>query len=236
MDLDDIIDTTDGVDCPKGKKKRKYNPTVFPQLMTRTSPFTLVNSFNLLTNRQKEAIKELGFDQILRLSIIEIPSRLSYWVVDNFDVCSCELVLDKGRSLQIEPVDVRRVFGFPIGNILIEEGGKKAQTDLVEEYTNTFDGKIKIGQKDIVEKMLGDKEGGGWFKRHFVMLLVSSLIENSSHGYVNPEIMQHLGNLDKVKGMDWCTYTLDCLARTKRSWENNKHKAFLGSALFLMVS
>lgn len=223
-------------DCRRSKKKKDFKTSMFPKVLTRTSPHTLVNSFQMLTVPQKQAVTELGFEQILRLSITEVPSRLAYWVIDNFNACSCELVLDKGRSIQVDPVDIRRVYGFPMGNISIDIEEKNGKKYIVDEYLSAFGGRTKIGQKEILEKMLMDKEGGVWFKRHFIVLLVSSLIENSSNGYANPTIMQNLEDLEKVKHMDWCTYTLKSLAMNKRAWENSKQKAFLGSTLFLTVS
>ncbi|KAL6581057.1 hypothetical protein OROMI_006980 [Orobanche minor] len=219
-----------------GKGKKLHVVKEYRKLRTRTSPFSLVTSFGTMTDEQKAAVRSLGFELILRLSITDIPSRLAYWVVDKFDPCSCELVLENGKSIHVEPIDVHRVLGFPMGKILITKSGRDAKCNILNEWMGQFKNKNgKIGQKEIVQKMLEDKKGGIWFKRHFMVLLVSSLIENTSHGYVYPAIMPYLGELDRVKDLDWCTYNLNCLSQNKRASENEKHKGFLGSSLFLTI-
>lgn len=61
-------------------------------------------------------------------------------------------------------------------------------------------------------------------------------MENNSHGYVTPNMMEYLEDVDKVKDMDWCSYTLECLLLNKKAWDSEKRKGFMGSALFLTVS
>lgn len=223
------------------KKKTKCNKlpakASYPKLSTRTSPYSLVKAFQEMNKSQKNAVINLGFGHIMKLLITDIPSRLAYWVVDNFDARSCQLILGTGDRITVDYLDVHRVFGFPMGGVTIDIPEKNPKCDLLVEWTGMFgSGKPSIGQKDIVKKMLEDLEGGEWFKRHFVILLVSSLIENTSHGYVTPNIMAYLDDVSKIKDMDWCKYTLECLLKYKKQWDKEKHKTFLGPALFLIVS
>lgn len=94
-----------------------------------------MNSVGSLT--KKRVVDDLGFDQILKLSVTEIQSRrLAFWVVDNFDSCSCKLVLEKMNKLQVDPLDEHSVFGFPMGDISIVNIRKMVQSELINEYMN----------------------------------------------------------------------------------------------------
>lgn len=223
-------------DAKKGKGKRVAGDIDYPQLRTRTNPFTLVDACCKMNEAQRNAVKDLGFEHILALGITEVPSRMAYWVVNCFEPRSCELVLESGRRIHIEPQDVHRVFGFPMGKIKIDRVKRDAKCKLLVEWMDIFGlRKSTIGQRDVVDKMLEEEDGGVWFKRHFMVLLVSSLMEHTSHGYVLPNIMPYLQDVEKIRDMDWCKYALKCLVENKRTWEKEKHKAFLGSALFLTV-
>ncbi|CAH9100071.1 unnamed protein product, partial [Cuscuta europaea] len=93
----------------------------------------------------------------------------------------------------------------------------------------------KISPTDVSAAMLNMKDGGDWFKRNFIVLMVSLLLESTQNGYVNPMIMNHLEDVDKIKDFDWCDHVLNCLIDSKVSWEKKKNKAFTGPLLFLML-
>lgn len=116
----------------------------------------------------------MGFVHVLELRVEEVHAKLSYWVVDRFDPRSCELILSTDTRLHIEPDDVWRVFGFLRGKLPIV---KDPKCSLLVEWMNLFGGaKAKIGQADILKKMMAVDDDGVWFKWHFIVLVMSSLV------------------------------------------------------------
>ena len=62
-----------------------------------TSPKGLGQQIENLNNKQKEAIKEIGFGGFLHLPVDIISGKLAVWLVHNVDACPCFLRLAHGR-------------------------------------------------------------------------------------------------------------------------------------------
>ncbi|KAH6767771.1 hypothetical protein C2S52_018754 [Perilla frutescens var. hirtella] len=87
----------------------------FPMIVSRASPAALVNALKILNEKQMKEVKDMGFGQLVHLGIEKVPTRLAFWVVDNFDARRSEINIQDGRHLHIEAADVHRVLGFPNG-------------------------------------------------------------------------------------------------------------------------
>lgn len=209
----------------------------YPKISCRTSPYCLLKSIDKMNERQKIAVSELGFSHLLVMKISEIPTKLGHWVVDNFDPRSSELALLNNSRLRIVEEDVFRVFGFPRGERLIIRTEKHDASNLLQEWHKFFDkNKVKnLSPKDVAEVMLKREDGDTWFKRHFIILLTASLIENTKTGYIFPHTIDCLGDIDRVCEWNWCEYLLRRLVSSKVIWEEDRNKAFIGPALFLLV-
>lgn len=64
------------------KKLKKDSPF---GLHIRTSPSTMVDALQSLTDDQKESVKEMGFGSMLTMKLTNIPAKLAHFLVQNFD-------------------------------------------------------------------------------------------------------------------------------------------------------
>ncbi|KAL6511267.1 hypothetical protein OROHE_020491 [Orobanche hederae] len=200
----------------------------------RTNPQVLVNTIEKLNDIQKQEIIDMGFGHILLLSIKEVPSMLGYWVLDNFNPITCEIKLQGGRRLHIDDNDVHRAFGLPKGKRLIVKKKKQEQHVLLDEWKKYFPGKEhKILPIHVSEEALRHIDGGVWFRRQFMVLLISCLIENGSNSYVTPQIMKCLEDVTRLVDWNWCEFVFRCLVDHKIRWSNNKNNHFAGPNLFI---
>lgn len=221
-------------------QREKLHISAYPMLTARGSPACLYNAISSLNDVQREAVRTMGFGPILELKINELPSRLAYWVVENFDTRGMEVKLLHGRMLSVGEEDVQRVFGFPNGEEEIKLLENRESTKLYDDWVSLFTGKerTQIRPSDVVGK-IKDKEcsdGGIWFQRNFLILLAHTLIESRANGYVFPYIMRCLEVMGLVRQWNWCRYVFEALVKTKSKWDDNKQKMFLGPALFLTVT
>ncbi|KAH6814101.1 hypothetical protein C2S51_023119 [Perilla frutescens var. frutescens] len=183
--------------------------------------------------RMKE-VNDMGFGLLVHLGIEKVPTRIAYWVVDNFDARRSEINLQDGRRLHIEAADVYCVLGFPNGDRPIVRKKKFQQCKILDDWLGIFGSKRKsIVAKDVAQEMLKHIHGGEVFRRHFIVLVIVCLIETSSNGYIAPQILGCLGDLTRVKEFDWCGYVVKGLVEHKIMWEKNKKKNFSGPMLFL---
>lgn len=83
--------------------------------------------------------------------------------------------------------------------------------------------------------MLSCTDGGDWFIRHFVLIVMTVMVDSTSHGYTNTLLMDHLRDVDRVAQMNWCEYVLDKLIDNKLKWDKSNRKIYCGPLLVLMV-
>lgn len=93
----------------------------------------------------------------------------------------------------------------------------------------------RIRSTDIRKVMLAEKDGGTWFRRHFLILMTACIIENSGNGYVNPMVIDYFEDTDSVKKLNWCQYVINSLIEHALDWMKSKSRPFQGPMIFLMV-
>ncbi|CAH9105280.1 unnamed protein product [Cuscuta epithymum] len=223
---------------PKKKEKRAVVNDLkvqYHSLYTRSSPNVVMNAISKLSHKQREQVREVGFGALLDLGIRELPSKLGYWIVDNFDPISCSLKLGKGRKIHITEEDVELVLGFPRGDKAVLKRGKGDKSEMLDEWRASFGGKDKVLPIEVVREILRCEEGGECFVRNFIILVISTLIENTRNGYINCSFINNLKDTKGIKDLNWCEYVIKALIEKKREWAKGKEKAFTGPLLFLMV-
>ncbi|KAH6773815.1 hypothetical protein C2S51_012219 [Perilla frutescens var. frutescens] len=215
-----------------GKRAKKD----YPNLKHRTSPLELYNSISQLTIAQKQAVRELGFGSILNLQIKDVPPKLSYWVLSHFDPKRSEIILGIDRRVHVAEDDVRLMFGFPRGQRKIEKPSLIETSDVIKEWRSQFERPPnRIRAIDVCIKMLEDREGGVWFKKHFLVLLSFGLIESYGNSYVPSYILDCFEDVDRASEFNWCAHVLKCLIEQTATWKQNTNKYFTGPTLFITL-
>nr|GMC95379.1 uncharacterized protein LOC109155364 [Ipomoea batatas] len=79
--------------------------------------------------------------------------------------------------------NVAAVFGLPCGTVTITE----------------------------CDSQVTHNNAGIWFKRHFNVAVVSTLIKSEHNGYVNQKIVHMFDDTNGIAKLDWCGYLLKCL-------------------------
>ncbi|KAH6798602.1 hypothetical protein C2S51_035086 [Perilla frutescens var. frutescens] len=147
-------------DNTHGRRVAKRSRKEYPNLKYQTSPLALHNSISQLTNAQKQAVRDMVFGSILNLDIKNVPPKLSYWVISNFDPKHSEIILGSDRRVHVCEDDVRLMFGFPRGQYKIERPALIKTFDVVKEWRLQFERPAnRISASDVCTDMLEDIEG-----------------------------------------------------------------------------
>ncbi|CAH9081514.1 unnamed protein product [Cuscuta europaea] len=226
-----------GEEVSKRKKgKLRIMKEGFKTLTTRSSPCVLVRAVQEMNEKQKEVVEKIGFGSILHLQITELPSKLAYWVVNAFNPKNCKLTIADNTSVHIKEEDVECVLGFPRGKELILKKNRNRKSEILDEWRAMFQKKEhQITPSEVCVAMLRCSEGGIWFIRHFIVLVISVMLDSCQNGYVKYQILSQLENESAVKNMNWCEYTMSSLIQNRVSWEKKKDKSFTGPLVFLLV-
>ncbi|KAJ8421688.1 hypothetical protein Cgig2_009480 [Carnegiea gigantea] len=119
------VHTTQLRNKPNAKKSKPK------EFNNRMSPKGLRQLIAKLNDKQKEAVKEIGFGGFLHLQLDMIPGKLAVWLVCNFDTCSCSLPLTHGR-FRVTKHDVYMTLALPKGPFEVTEA--KSETNSGTEF------------------------------------------------------------------------------------------------------
>nr|GMD54674.1 uncharacterized protein LOC109189836 [Ipomoea batatas] len=209
----------------------------FPSMTTRCSARVLVLACQKFSRRQRLAVRQLGFEKLLDLEIMETPGRLGRWLLLNFDPETMSLRLGNEFSLQIQEEDVEAVLGLPRGGVAVTYRGSNDVSEFLLSWRHEFL-KVKHGITPtmISKKMESLLDGGGWFRHHFTTLMVSTLIRCMNNGYAYQNIFDDLEVVENIKDLNWCRFVLDSLVETRALWVQDQKQRYIGPLLFLTVA
>ncbi|KAJ0617505.1 putative phospholipase [Helianthus annuus] len=214
--------------------RQPFVPYTNKKIETTSTPDSLCCALQGLTNAQKADITNMGFESIKSFSIHNIPTGLGYWLLVNYDHKRSELNVGD-RVIEITPSKVHDVLGVPTGTIAVFEKRKPRKADAFrEEWRNQFN-QDKITVKNVSDKLKSYRNGGTLFKLNFLVLFNSVMGETTKRMYptVNHKFLASIMNEGDISSMDWCSYIITCLKRTKEEW--NGTEPYNGPLTFLAV-
>ncbi|KAL3617425.1 hypothetical protein CASFOL_037746 [Castilleja foliolosa] len=218
----------------------KVDPDSLPSLRSRNSGAALFQALRRFNDTQRNAVREIGFDVLFRLDALkELPTKLCYWLLNNFDPRTCDIVLNNGDRLHVDAQDVKLVLGLPNGQRTIERRIRVHTNDLVQEFRQKFRGPqgnvpISITPTKVIESMLNEVDGGLWFKRLFLIAMTSNLVESTSNGYVSTLTIPNFEDVSIAHRLNWGEYVVRCLVEHAVIWHKNRDNPYTGPILFLL--
>ncbi|KAL2933204.1 hypothetical protein RDABS01_016323, partial [Bienertia sinuspersici] len=205
-------------------------------LRSRMSPCSVVQVVGGLTQKQLKGIRDIGFGSLEFLKVSQLPLQLGLWIVKNFDANTCCLCIPDSEPLHITSEHVHEVLGLPIGGEDIDLDCSFKDKDLLNRWKNQFKKNsicVKIG--DLTSFLKQNRSNSLMFKRNFVILCVSTIMSGGQNMNVNHWILRYLGDVDRIKNLNWSKFILDCLVDSKKYWDKLPSRYFPGSLLFLML-
>ena len=131
-----------------------------PQLRIKRTTRFFLRILKSMNERQKTAVRQLGFGGLLDFDMASVPGTLAYWLLEHFDHLRCSLMLPNDVQLVVDTKDVELVFGFPNGGLKIDRcdintGIKYLETIPLEEEVD-----INAMQTKVLETKLLQETGG----------------------------------------------------------------------------
>ncbi|XP_019188585.1 PREDICTED: uncharacterized protein LOC109182830 [Ipomoea nil] len=87
----------------------------------------------------------------------------------------------------------------------------------------------------IADEVRAEVDGGDWFKRHFAMLVVSTLVSCMTNRYANQMYFDCFDDVLRIHELNWCKLLLDSLVETHDAWKSGRHRCFVGPAEFVAL-
>lgn len=208
-------------------------------LPTRMSLRYYQELLSSLSPVQQQAVEEIGFSTMFTLTAFEWDSRLTRYLVEKFNVYRFSLLLD-ADEMMLSPEDVYRTMNIPKGNDPVIEA---ASDNELTEYVNILTQwrqrwEILKGSpitRNMPAQMIQSGDNGDWFKRDFVVLLVSNLIKGNQSRNATYKILYSMIDVSKIKELNRCDYTFKSLINSVEAWKPKPTSYFTSPSLFLIV-
>nr|GLL26932.1 uncharacterized protein LOC109160869 [Ipomoea trifida] len=149
----------------------------------------MVHALAAFNARQQDDVIEIGFGGLLDLQVTNTPGRSGHWLVSNFHLEDMSLHLPSRSKISITRDVIVVVFGLPCETVTITKCDSQVSNPLLSEWReNLRQPKGKVTVTALYNELLTHNNAGIWFKRHFSVVVVSTLIESERNGYVNQKI------------------------------------------------
>ncbi|KAJ0468125.1 putative Ulp1 protease family catalytic domain, papain-like cysteine peptidase superfamily [Helianthus annuus] len=189
-----------------------------------------------LSKEQRNVVREIGFESILKFKLHSVPRKFGYWLVKNFDAENDEINIGD-EKIKITAEFIQKVFQIPNGKTEIVEKLRPKDTDLIIKFWR--------GQfpKDILQRMYAHNlitylksrnELGRLFKLNFLVIFFTIMAEAMQSSNVNQRFLPSMKSDKKTQNFNWCEYMLTVLKRTRRQWPGNE-KLFNGPIALLAI-
>lgn len=193
-------------------------------MKTRCSSESLFSVIQGLSKEQKVCVKFIGFGSLLKMKILDVPSRISLCMLNNSDSTRMVIKVEKGE-IMVTRESVNEMWGIPLGGKRIEENSYRDRSDKwYNDWAKQFDDVLNLRMTQLRHSIVSTSLVDMNFKMNFIVLFVNTLCKSSSSGICNINKLKHISTGTDIKNIDLCSYVLDCLIVTSNSFEpyNNK--------------
>ncbi|KAJ0618757.1 hypothetical protein HanHA89_Chr02g0057221 [Helianthus annuus] len=172
-----------------------------------------------LSERQKEAIIQMGFGGLIGFCVNGVPEKLAYHVVDNFDAHS--MTLNLGNSgLLVDGGVISKLLGIrDSGSNFADVEEARMLHPSLEEWRARFPPSSYIAPSLISAAIQDDKyEDMAQFCTDFALLFLTTMASSQQNGYVKDRVLKRLTTETRYEDFNWCAFIVDCLRKCKKKW------------------
>ncbi|KAI3699216.1 hypothetical protein L2E82_43347 [Cichorium intybus] len=208
-----------------------------PRVISRTSPKSLYEAIRGMAEEEKSLLRNIGFGDILKFGLNELPKRLACHVVNEFSSGNIKITIES----------IRDILGVPCGGKTIVTRLRCMKTHPGIEFWNKQFEKQKaskpninaIGPAAVLQEIKGgkdirDENAKNLFVLNFLVLFATCFVEGNQLGSCNTKFLHYISSIDEVSKLDWCGYIFECLGKAKKSWCEGKGLYFYGSVSTLI--
>ncbi|KAK9681927.1 hypothetical protein RND81_10G037600 [Saponaria officinalis] len=224
------------------KKKKKADN----KFVTKCRPNKLVDVIKKLNDRQKKAVREMGFGGLLDLKITFIPQGIVEWLLRDFQHTSLMFKANKIEFL-LSKDDVHDIFQLPRVGEKVEliptgNSNKTCATDLLKtEWRKKFglENKVEPLQLNLLQsRLMSCEDAEDEFKKMFVLYTMSVFLAPTSNYTLDFKLLKTVEDVSNIRNRDWFMYVFEQLVESVRVFKTGGgRKSFVsGCILVLMLS
>ncbi|GJS50773.1 hypothetical protein Tco_0624135 [Tanacetum coccineum] len=178
---EEVVDVEQESEMNERLEKQKQAETE-KKSRTKEKRRPLFEAMRGLTPQRKRVVREMGFGNLIDFPIVEIPTKLAFYVVDILNTRKMMLECPMG-DIVITPKTVKEVLGLPMGRRKLEREGQREYNDpFLEEWKDQFKNINKLTIKALSDLIIDTKNTDYMFRMNILTLIANTLgsCENSS--------------------------------------------------------
>nr|GEY46704.1 peptidase C48, SUMO/sentrin/Ubl1 [Tanacetum cinerariifolium] len=171
-----------------------------------------------LTPQRKRMVREMGFRNLIDFPIVEIPTKLAFYVVNILNTRKMTLECPMG-DIVITPKIVKEVLGLPMGRRKLEREGKREYNDtFLEEWKDQFKNINKLTIKALSNLVIDTKNTDYMCRMNILTLIANTLGSCEKNSSLKFTVLRNVFEGDDASDIDWCSYILECASVSKVDW------------------
>ncbi|KAI5681926.1 hypothetical protein M9H77_03154 [Catharanthus roseus] len=187
------------------------NKQFMAKYKSRCSSHAMTDLISQLNKSQLEAVRDIGFGDLLKIKCFNSPYELLSWLIDRFDY-DRRCLRVHNRDIEIREEDIERILGLKRGNINISSLLVKGEIDnKLESDLNLVVKNRMISLSELKTNMLADESSSSEFKMRFVMFVMGHFLSPTIHSSLKRSWLPLLRKVEKVKYFNLCKYVLEDL-------------------------
>ena len=92
-----------------------------------------------------------------------------------------------------------------------------------------------IRPSHVSDLILGSNAGGDMFKRNFVILFYSLIVDSQKSGVLSLKILQYLSDVSRIRDYDWCDLIFRDALEFRIDWARSNESIFRGPVFLFLV-
>lgn len=190
-----------------------------------------------LKTHQANCLKKIGFESLLGMKIDSIPSKLAFYVVDNFDTEKMVIRVPAGE-IPVNEDSVSQILGLKNEGLDITNDIQTPEKwdQVLLNWKSQFQNPSRIRPSDVLDKLIKCNNTKWIFKTNFIVLFVNAIATSMKMGLCNIAILSKLEEKLDFGKINWCKYIIKCAKESKQAWKKESDEGvYTGPVTFLTV-
>ncbi|KAK9075536.1 hypothetical protein SSX86_003861 [Deinandra increscens subsp. villosa] len=175
------------------KIAKEYVPYSGQLMSMHKSTSHFITMISRLNEDQRKIVEGIGFGPLLSMEVTKIPTGLGYWLITNYD--PDENTLNVGsRKINVTALEVREIFGLPLGEKEVIEREKPCDRDeVVAEFKFQFPpaSADRILLVDVTNLMKFQEDAGWMFTIKFMVVYATIFGNTMKNNTVNKRFLNN---------------------------------------------
>nr|GEY71272.1 hypothetical protein [Tanacetum cinerariifolium] len=170
----------------------------------RTSPLSLFKAISQLSPSHKSCLEQLGFRKLLKFKVNGIPSKIGFYVVDNFDEERMEMTLENA-SIEITMESIADMIGINNKGVDILDIDIAKDDEMIKNWEDQFSNK-KVTPNDVKHMISNSRVADMNFKLSFIVLFTSAMGGVKTKGFCDLSVLEHINMSTDISNINWSNY------------------------------